>query len=88
MVNKNKGQLHDSTKNVYQTKSDFEKITEQLINFIKYLGYLGKKAKEIETLSDIIDSSVDGLAGVIEETTATIQQLEAVLDQQVERWPN
>lgn len=36
-------------------------------------------------MSDIIDSSVDGLAGVIEEMTATIQQLEAVLDQQVER---
>lgn len=48
MVNKNKGQLHDSTKNVYQTKSDFEKITEQLINFIKYLGYLGRKQKKLK----------------------------------------
>ncbi|MFZ3577334.1 methyl-accepting chemotaxis protein [Virgibacillus sp. DJP39] len=84
-VNTNKQQLHDSTQNVYQTKSDFEKITNQLINFIKYLGHLAKQAKEIETSSETIDGAIDALAGVIEETTATIQQLEAVLDQQVER---
>lgn len=84
-VNENKEKLHNSTKSVYKTKDDFEKITDQLINFIKYLGYLAKQAKEIEMSSETIDQSVDDLAGVIEETTATIQELEAVLDQQVER---
>ncbi|WP_430787867.1 methyl-accepting chemotaxis protein [Virgibacillus flavescens] len=87
-VNDNKDQLKVSAENVNKTKNDFEKITSQLINFIKYLGYLAKQAKEIEHSSETIDQSVEDLAGVIEETTATIQQLEAVLDQQVDHMDN
>ncbi|WP_164669611.1 methyl-accepting chemotaxis protein [Virgibacillus doumboii] len=87
-VDNNKGQLQKSTVNVQETKANFEKITEQLINFIRYLGYLAKQANDIEASSETIDSSVDQLASLIEETTATIQQLEAMVDEQVDRMTN
>lgn len=87
-VNNNKELLQKSTINAEETKANFEKITNQLINFIKYLGYLAKQANDIQTSSETIDLSVDQLASLIEETTATIQQLEAMVDEQVDRMTN
>ncbi|MBP1947353.1 methyl-accepting chemotaxis protein [Virgibacillus litoralis] len=87
-VNDNKEQLQKSAISVQETKANFEKITEQLINFIKYLGYLAKQANDIQASSETIDGSVNQLASLIEETTATIQQLEAMLEEQVDRITN
>ncbi|MGP4106560.1 methyl-accepting chemotaxis protein [Virgibacillus sp. L01] len=87
-VDDNKEQLQNSTVSVHDTKVNFERITDQLINFIKYLGYLAKQANDIQASSETIDGSVDQLASLIEETTATIQQLEAMVEEQVDRMTN
>ncbi|MFB4167061.1 methyl-accepting chemotaxis protein [Virgibacillus sp. JSM 102003] len=87
-VDDNKDQLQNSTLSVQETKVNFERITDQLINFIKYLGYLAKQANDIQASSETIDGSVDQLASLIEETTATIQELEAMVEEQVDRMTN
>ncbi|MFC4559129.1 methyl-accepting chemotaxis protein [Virgibacillus kekensis] len=87
-VDENKEQLSASTQKAIDTKASFTRITDQLINFIKYLGYLEKQAKDIQTSSTTIDDSVDQLASVIEETTATIEELEAMVSEQVNRMSN
>lgn len=78
-------QLQKSTDNAKAAQANFVKISDQLKNFITYLGYVGKLAKDIQSSSVTIDTSVDHLASIIEETTATIQQLEAMVDEQVGR---
>ncbi|MFD2042795.1 methyl-accepting chemotaxis protein [Ornithinibacillus salinisoli] len=87
-VHANKSQLQESASNTQEAQINFEKITEQLINFIKYLQYLKTQAIEIHQSSETIDKSVDDLASVIEETTATIEELEAMVDEQANRMGN
>lgn len=87
-VLENKTELEKSAESAKQTIVNFEKITEQLANFINYLGYLGKQAAGIQNSSETIDQSVDQLASIIEETTATIEELEAMVDEQVNRMGN
>ncbi|MFD1037638.1 methyl-accepting chemotaxis protein [Virgibacillus byunsanensis] len=87
-VNSNKALLQKSTEIVDISKVNFAKITKQLANFIHYLGYLRKQATEIQSSSETIDKSVDSLASIIEETTATIEELEAMVDDQVNRMTN
>ncbi|WP_106498121.1 methyl-accepting chemotaxis protein [Lentibacillus sp. Marseille-P4043] len=84
-VDEQKVQLQQSVGNAKEAKENFASITNQLANFISYLGYLKKQANEIQTSSETIDNSVDHLASVIEETTATIEELEAMVDEQVNR---
>ncbi|MBC5636601.1 chemotaxis protein [Ornithinibacillus sp. BX22] len=87
-VAQNKEKLMVSTERTLVAKTNFEKITEQLHNFIKYLNYLNESAGEIKDSSEHIDQSVDHLASIIEETTATIEELEAMVDEQVNRMAN
>ncbi|MUK88762.1 chemotaxis protein [Ornithinibacillus sp. L9] len=87
-VHNNKSQLQASAESSKEAKLNFEKITDQLMNFIKYLQYLRKQATEIQHSSKTIDQSVDDLASVIEETTATIEELEAMVDEQAHRIEN
>ncbi|MUV36637.1 Heme-based aerotactic transducer HemAT [Lentibacillus sp. JNUCC-1] len=81
----NTHQLNESQTYISEARNNFEHITKQLINFIQYLGYLQKQATEIQSASQSIDGSVDQLASLIEETTATIEELAAVVHQQVDR---
>lgn len=87
-VNHNKIQLQKSTASAKEAEKDFGKITDELANFITYLGYLEKQATEINNSSEDIDTSVDHLASAIEETTATIEELEAMVDGQSDRMSN
>ncbi|WP_042149240.1 methyl-accepting chemotaxis protein [Paucisalibacillus sp. EB02] len=84
-VNDNKEKLSISTEHTMASKENFETITLQLQSFIKYLQYLNKQANEIKGSSGNIEQSVDYLASIIEETTATIEELEAMVDEQVNR---
>ncbi|SES69075.1 methyl-accepting chemotaxis protein [Oceanobacillus limi] len=84
VINNNE-QLEVSANRTKEARSNFGKITDQLNNFITYLQYLQNQATEIDQASGTIDRSVDGLASVIEETTATIEELEAMVDEQVTR---
>ncbi|HAM79933.1 methyl-accepting chemotaxis protein [Ornithinibacillus bavariensis] len=87
-LNNNKQKLVASTEVTLMAKQNFETITEQLNNFIHYLQYLNKQAKEIKGSSLSIEQSVDNLASIIEVTTATIEELEAIVDEQVNRMVN
>ncbi|GAB3798540.1 methyl-accepting chemotaxis protein [Virgibacillus kimchii] len=87
-VYNNKVKLQESAASVYQSKHHFEKITDQLVHFISYLGYLEKQVSKIQNSSETIDDSVDHLASVIEENTATIEELEAIVDDQANRVTN
>jgi methyl-accepting chemotaxis protein len=84
-VNNNKDKLKESTEHTVMAKQHFETITEQLNSFIHYLQYLNTQASEIKGSSQSIEQSVDNLASIIEETTATIEELEAMVDEQVNR---
>ncbi|WP_163971357.1 methyl-accepting chemotaxis protein [Oceanobacillus halotolerans] len=87
-VDQNTVKLVQSAQNAFDAKNNFVKITAQLTSFIQYLGYLRNEAKEIQGSSETIDKSVDHLASIIEENTATIEELEAVVDQQTDRMGN
>lgn len=87
-VSNNKDKLMVSTEHTLVAKENFEKITDQLKNFIKYLHFLNERANEIRSSSENIEQSVDHLASIIEETTATIEELEAMVDEQVNRMTN
>ncbi|MEC5423716.1 methyl-accepting chemotaxis protein [Virgibacillus sp. C22-A2] len=87
-VNENKIRLQQSAASAQEAKTSFGKITDQLASFITYLRYLSKQANEIQNSSATIDQSVDHLASIIEETTATIEELEAMVDEQVNRMSN
>lgn len=84
----NQTELKKSAESSKLVITNFNKISEQLANFIKYQGYLSKQATEIKSASGTIDQSVDHLASVIEESTATIEELEAMVDEQVNRMGN
>ena len=84
-VNENKEKLSISTEHTMASKEHFETITTQLQSFIKYLQYLNEQANEIKGSSGNIEQSVDQLASIIEENTATIEGLEAMVDEQVNR---
>ncbi|MFC4024548.1 methyl-accepting chemotaxis protein [Oceanobacillus longus] len=87
-VNENKIQMQSSSESAQLAQMNFEKITSQLIYFIKFLGDLREQAHDIQTSSMTIDNSVDQLAAIIEETTSTIEELEAIVDDQVSRMSN
>lgn len=87
-VRDNEEQLHNSVQSTQNAQENFKAITRQTENFINYLNNLGEQAKEIEGSSATIDQSVDDLASIIEETTATIEQLEAMIGEQVHRMDN
>lgn len=87
-VQDNEKQLFNSVQSTQIAQANFKAITEQTESFINYLSYLGEQAKEIEGSSVTIDQSVDDLASIIEETTATIEQLEAMIGEQVNRMDN
>ncbi|WP_047986122.1 methyl-accepting chemotaxis protein [Ornithinibacillus californiensis] len=87
-VTTNKSKLSMSIEHTMVAKVNFEKITDQLNNFISYLQYLNNQANEIKGSSENIEQSVDHLASIIEETTATIEELEAIVDEQVNRMTN
>lgn len=84
-VNDHQDQLQVSVEISQAAISNFSKIGEQLVGFIRYLEYLAEQASEIQDSSQTIDHSVEQLAAVIEETTATIQQLDGMVDEQVNR---
>lgn len=87
-VKQNKDNLKTSSEHTMISKDHFEVITQQLRNFIKYLQYLHNQANGIKGASETIELSVDNLASIIEETTATIEELEAMVDEQVNRTTN
>ncbi|SHG21276.1 methyl-accepting chemotaxis protein [Ornithinibacillus halophilus] len=84
-VNHNKVQIQTSEEHTIEAKDNFEKILNQVTQFINYLQYLNNQAGEIQQSSESIDNSIDHLASIIEETTATIEELEAMVDEQVNR---
>ena len=80
--------MQESAKSALEAKSHLEIITDQLVKFISYLGYLRNQVNEIKVSSETIDHSVDHLASVIEENTATIEELEAMVDESANRIMN
>lgn len=84
-VNDNQKQLQMSVEVARDATSNFTVIADQLVGFIRYLEYLGEQVSAIQGSSENIEQSVDHLAAIIEETTATIQQLDGMVDEQVDR---
>jgi len=84
-VKANQNQLQVSVEIAQAATSNFSVIAEQLVGFIRYLEYLGEQVSEIQSSSKNIDHSIDHLAAIIEETTATIQQLDGMVADQVNR---
>lgn len=84
-VGEHSEQLQESVHTVEEASSHFETITNQLIQYISYLGYLEEQATEIQSSSHVIDESVEQLAYGSQETSATIQELEGVVTDQVSR---
>lgn len=78
-------ELQQSTNKAQEAKGNFSSITDIMEKFIYHMDQLDEKAKEIQQSSTSIDNSVDQLASVMEETTATIQQLEGMVDEQASR---
>ncbi|MEN2767745.1 methyl-accepting chemotaxis protein [Ornithinibacillus xuwenensis] len=87
-VSNNEDKIRANNAHTKTAKENFERITEQLHSFIKYLQYLHDQASEIKGSSESIELSVNNLASIIEETTATIEELEAIVDEQVNRMGN
>ncbi|WP_010093756.1 methyl-accepting chemotaxis protein [Ornithinibacillus scapharcae] len=87
-VQQNKAYLKTSADHTRISKENFEIISEQLQNFIKYLQYLHHQTNAIKGSSETIEISVDNLASIMEETTATMEELEAMVDEQVNRMSN
>ncbi|WP_047982524.1 methyl-accepting chemotaxis protein [Ornithinibacillus contaminans] len=81
----NQDQLQTSAGHALLATENFTTIIEQLEGFINYLQYLNKQASTIKGSSESIEQSVDNLASLMEETTATIEELEAIVDEQVNR---
>lgn len=84
-VNDHQNQLQVSVELSQAAISSFSKIAEQLVGLIRFLEYLVEQASEIQGSSQAIDHSVEDLASVIEQTTATIQQLDGMVEEQVNR---
>lgn len=87
-MHENKERLQKSAKSALEAKSHLGIITDQLVKFISYLGYLRNQVNEIKVSSGTIDHSVDHLASIIEENTATIEELEAMVDESANRIMN
>ncbi|MFD1849982.1 methyl-accepting chemotaxis protein [Oceanobacillus bengalensis] len=84
----NKSQLLSSSNRAMTAKANFETITNKLIAFIRDIDFLKSQAMEIQLSTLTIDESVEVLASVLEKTTATIEELELSVDEQVSRMAN
>lgn len=78
-------QLQISVETAQLATANFSTIAEQLVGFIRYLEYLDLQVTDIQNSSQTVDRSVDQLSAVIQETTATIQQLDGMVEEQVNR---
>lgn len=84
-VQRNKKQLEESSATVAIVNEHFEEISEQLFRFVHEIDSLHNKAEKIKYSAKTIDQSVDQLASLMEETSATIEQLEGVINGQADR---
>ncbi len=84
-VNDYQKQLQISVETAQQATTNFSTIGEQLVGFIRYLEYLDLQVTDVQGSSQTVDRSVEQLSAVIQETTATIQQLDGMVEEQVNR---
>lgn len=81
----NKVKLEESLAITEEASQAFGKITQEISSFIEHLKRFGEEAKEIKESSDGIDHSVNELASIIEQTTATMQQLQVTVEDQTNK---
>lgn len=83
-VKGNEIQLEESLAITNETHEFFMEIGNKLSAFIERFTQFGEEALQIQTMSEGIDGSVNELASVIEQTTATMQQLQATVEDQAQ----
>ncbi|MFD1017721.1 methyl-accepting chemotaxis protein [Thalassobacillus hwangdonensis] len=81
-VKKNESKLTDSLLMTDDTSEAFERITNQLDDFIKMMNEFESQAQDIRSSSTSIDQAVNELASVIEETSATMMELQNMIENQ------
>lgn len=78
----NEAQLAESLSVTEEASKAFAEITNQIAYFIDHLKRFGQQARDIKGSSDGINHSVNDLASVIQQTTATMQQLQVSVEEQ------
>jgi len=81
----NEVKLEESLAISQEASKAFGEITQEIAHFIDHLKTFGEQAKEIKESSEGIDQSVNDLASVIEQTTATMQQLQVTVEEQTNK---
>ncbi|MFG6116291.1 methyl-accepting chemotaxis protein [Halobacillus sp. MO56] len=81
-VKDNEVKLEESLAITTETSGAFTTVTDKLDGFIGKMKEFDGQARDIRSSSLSIDKAVNELAAIIEETSATMQQLQAHVEQQ------
>ncbi|BAC13081.1 methyl-accepting chemotaxis protein [Oceanobacillus iheyensis HTE831] len=84
-VKQNGEQLEQSIERVNKASDNFAIISKEILQFLDYTTELRHRGHNIQTSSIEIDQSLDQLVSIIEENTATMEQMEATVEQQAIR---
>ncbi|WP_077596241.1 methyl-accepting chemotaxis protein [Oceanobacillus kimchii] len=84
-VYQNGEKLERSVKRVNKASDNFSIISKEILRFLNYTADLRHRGHNIQTSSIEIDQSLDRLVSIIEENTATMEQMEATVEQQASR---
>ncbi|MFS0752262.1 methyl-accepting chemotaxis protein [Oceanobacillus sp. 1P07AA] len=84
-VLQNGEQLKRSIERVNKASDNFAIISKEILQFLDYTTDLRHRGQNIQTSSIEIDQSLDQLVSIIEENTATMEQMEVTVEQQASR---
>lgn len=84
-VYQNGEKLERSIERVNKASNNFAIISKEILQFLDYTTDLRHRGHNIQSSSIEIDQSLHRLVSIIEENTATMEQMEATVEQQASR---
>lgn len=84
-VYQNGEKLERSIERVNKASNNFAIISKEILQFLDYTTDLRHRGHNIQSSSIEIDQSLHQLVSIIEENTATMEQMEATVEQQASR---